>query len=95
MVRDSRKRKLLIWASAREVWKWKVLFSCVLALPETEALIWASAREVWKWTVLFSCVLALPEMEAPHLGVSSGGVEVEGVFAKFAGQHLGIEQPAA
>ena len=26
MVRDSRKRKLLIWASAREVWKWKVLF---------------------------------------------------------------------
>ena len=41
------------------------------------------------------CVLALPETEAPHLGVSSGGVEVEGVFAKFAGKHLGIEQPAA
>ena len=37
-------------------------------------------------------MLALPEMEAPHLGVSSGGVEVEGVFAKFAGKHLGIEQ---
>ena len=33
------------------------------------------------------CVLALP--------VSSGGVEVEGVLAKFAGKHLGIEQPAA
>ena len=48
-------------------------------------LIWASAREVWKWTVLFSCVLALPDMEAPHLGVSSGGVEVDGGFAKVAG----------
>ena len=35
--------------------------------------------------MLFLCVLALPETEAPHLGVSSGGVEVEGVFAKFAG----------
>ena len=33
-----------------------------------------------------------PETEAPHLGVSSGGVEVEGVFAKFAGKHLGIDQ---
>ena len=41
------------------------------------------------------CVLALPETEAPHLGVSSGGVEVEGVFAKFAGKHLGIEQLGA
>ena len=41
---------------------------------------------------MFLCVLALPETEAPHLGVSSGGVEVEGVFAKFAGKHLGIEQ---
>ena len=39
--------------------------------------------------------LDLPEPEAPHPGVSSGGVEVEGVFAKFAGKHLGIEQPAA
>ena len=39
--------------------------------------------------------LDLPETEAPHLGVSLGGVEVEGVFAKIAGQHLGIEQPAA
>ena len=29
-------------------------------------------------------IIALPETEAPHLGVSSGGVEVEGVFAKFA-----------
>ena len=59
-----------------------------------------------KWKVLFSrqllrarhaeqCALDLPEMEAPHLGVSSGGAEEEGVFAKFAGQHLGIEQPAA
>ena len=28
---------------------------------------------------------ALPEMEAPHLGVSSGGVEVDGGFAKVAG----------
>ena len=37
-------------------------------------------------------IIALPETEAPHLGVSSGGVEVEGVFAKFAGKHLGIEQ---
>ena len=35
--------------------------------------------------MLFLCVLALPDTEAPHLGVSSGGVEVEGVFAKFAG----------
>ena len=48
-------------------------------------------QEVWKWKVLSSCVLALPEIEAPHLGVSSGGVEVEGKgwkwegFAKFAG----------
>ena len=40
-------------------------------------------------------IIALPETEAPHLGVSSGGVEVEGVFANFAGKHLGIEQPAA
>ena len=48
-----------------------------------------------KWKALCLCVLALPETEAPHLGVSSGGVEVEGVFAKFAGKHLGIEQPAA
>ena len=45
-------------------------------------LIWASAREVWKWKVLFSCVLALPETEAPHLGVSSGGVEVEGTVSR-------------
>ena len=30
-------------------------------------------------------MLALPEMEAPHLGVSSGGVEVDGGFAKVAG----------
>ena len=29
--------------------------------------------------------LDLPETEAPHPGVSSGGVEVEGVFAKCAG----------
>ena len=64
----------------------------MLALPETEALIWASAREVWKWTVLFSCVLALPEMEAPHLGVSSGGVEVDGGFAKVAGHHVAKKQ---
>ena len=42
--------------------------------------------------MLFLCVLALPETEAPHLGVSSGGVDVEGVYATFAGQHLGIEQ---
>ena len=33
-----------------------------------------------------------PETEAPHPGVSSGGVEVEGVFADFAGQHLGIHR---
>ena len=33
-------------------------------------------------------MLALPETEAPHLGVSLGGVDVEGVFAKFAGKHL-------
>ena len=30
-------------------------------------------------------MLALPDMEAPHLGVSSGGVEVDGGFAKVAG----------
>ena len=35
--------------------------------------------------------LDLPEMEAPHPGVSSGGVEVEGVFAKFAGKRIGAE----
>ena len=43
-----------------------------------------------KWKELF-CE-GLPKTEAPHLGVSSGGVEVEGVFAKFAGRHLGIDQ---
>ena len=35
-------------------------------------------------------MLALPEMEAPHLGVSSGGVEVEGtvlVRAILTGNH--------
>ena len=30
----SRKRKPLIWASAREVWKWMVLCAYVLALPD-------------------------------------------------------------
>ena len=29
--------------------------------------------------------LDLPETEAPHLGVSSGGVDVDGGFAKVAG----------
>ena len=70
-----------------------VMLYCFATTPEgmvrgsrkRKPLIWASAREVWKWTVLFSCVLALPEMEAPHLGVSSGGVEVDGGFAKVAG----------
>ena len=31
------------------------------------------------------CALDLPETEAPHLGVSSGGVDVDGGFAKVAG----------
>ena len=35
--------------------------------------------------MLSSGVLTLPDMEAPHLGVSSGGVEVDGGFAKVAG----------
>ena len=34
--------------------------------------------------MLSSGVLTLPEMEAPHLGVSSNGMEVDGGFAKVA-----------
>ena len=45
--------------------------------------------------MLFLCVLAVLEMEAPHPGVSSGGVEVEGAFAKFAGKRIGAGAQAA
>ena len=49
----------------------------------TGSPILASAREVWKGKVLCSCMLALPETDAPHLCVSSGGVEVDGtVFVR-------------
>ena len=65
--------------------QWRKLFSACWFYRKLSHLIWASALEVWKWTVLSSGVLALPEMEAPHLGVSSGGVEVDGGFAKVAG----------
>ena len=75
--------------------QWKKLFSACWFYRKLSHLIWASALEVWKWTVLSSGVLTLPEMEAPHLGVSSKGMEVDGGFAKVARSSRGSQKMSA